>query len=431
MQAEWKIGDTIKGNSSKYELEKEIGGGAQSTFKAKDLSNKRDVFLKIYADEPRKTNKRFDVFYNQQKEIYKRLANITEITEILYEDFLIDNLFYCSVKEFVKGKNVEKLIEEDLGNLTEKQVLGLAVVFIGALKQIHAQGIIHADLKPAQLFVSQDNCLLGWVLKIKDFDVAHIEGVEAYNTTGTQFYFSPEHLTDKDVTFASDVFTAAIVVAELLTGGINQTFDVGEVDDGTKYKKLILSHKVNNDILKAIDKTYKEGSKISELIFRMLDPKPSKRPQLNEVHSILIEAFRNQDPATEAEGEPTSDESATEETAEPITDEETQEEAEVKPEKESVPSIVKLYGDENFITILSSKTLGKNNFRMFGREKYQYSENEQFQLEKTPSGWKIIGIKGTTNPTLLNDNDITGKEEFIKEDDKIQIGPIIFTVKFK
>lgn len=90
MSIEWKIGDIINGKESDYTLSKDIGGGAQSTFKATDSSEK-DVFLKIYADEPRKSNKRFDVFYLQQQEIYKRLEEITEITEILYEDFLVDD----------------------------------------------------------------------------------------------------------------------------------------------------------------------------------------------------------------------------------------------------------------------------------------------------------------------------------------------------
>jgi hypothetical protein len=83
------------------------------------------------------------------------------------------------------------------------------------------------------------------------------------------------------------------------------------------------------------------------------------------------------------------------------------------------------------IRVLSDKFFGKENFRVFGRENYQYSEKKQFKLKKTPKGWKIMGIDGTTNPTLLNGKDVSGKEKFIHENDKIQVGSLTLRVKFK
>lgn len=96
-----------------------------------------------------------------------------------------------------------------------------------------------------------------------------------------------------------------------------------------------------------------------------------------------------------------------------------------------VPAIIKLYGHNQLIIVLTDKSFGKENFRIFGREKFQYSEKKQFKLEKTSKGWKISGFIGTTNPTLLNGKDVSGKEKFIHENDKIQVGPILLKVQYK
>ncbi|MCJ7525898.1 MAG: protein kinase [Candidatus Aminicenantes bacterium] len=437
MNDDFTVGKTISGKISEYKLTQEIGGGANSSFKAHDLAKKIDVFLKIYNQEPRKSDPRFKVFWNQQKEISKRLQDLSAITDVMYEDFLIDDLYYCSVKEFVQGKNLARLIEEDMNSLHEKQVLGLAAVFVGVLKAIHSKGVTHTDLKPGQLFVTPNRSIgLGWELKVKDFDAAHVEGVEPYNVTGTAFYLSPEHMKgDKIIRKPSDVFTTGIILAELLTGAIGSTFDVGGVDDGSKYNKLVMGYKVNAEILNAIKKMYLEGDKIADLIHTMLNPDPAKRPLLDEVHPVLLQAFKSNGGG--AASSPVAGEAAAPPLTPPL---ETSAPEEAKTDgivtvadegKPVVPALVKLECDGQTLIVYSDKTMGRDNFRIFPREKFQYASKEQFSLKKSTEGWMLSGSPSAINPTKLNGEILSGKEILLKESDQIQVGTLVFGVKLK
>jgi serine/threonine protein kinase len=405
MTSEIAVGQTIKGSASSYRLLKEVGGGAQASFKAEDVKSRQAVFLKVYSNEPKTTDPRFNVFFKQQTEIYERLKDLNTMTEILYEHFIVDGLFYCSAKEFVEGKNLEKLIEEDLAALDEIQLLGLASVFVGVLKAIHAVGVTHTDLKPPQLFVSPDSCALGWSLKIKDFDSAHVAGVAPYNVTGTQFYFSPEHLRHENpIKAPSDVFTSGIILTELLTGAVGCTYDVGEVDDGSKYAQLVMAHRVNQKPVDAIKKMYKDGEALAGLIHRMLCPTASQRPSVGEVHKGVLDAYKKQKGTASAK---------------------------VTSPDPTVPGTVQLDCDGQALIAYADKVFGRDSFRVFGRDKYQYADKDQFTVRKGTDGWKIAGNAKAVTPTKVNGESISGKECPLKSGDQVQVGPITFTVRLK
>jgi len=428
MNNDFEVGKTIRGKKGRYKLISEIGGGAQLSFKAQNINTGKDVFLKIYNNGPKKNGmNNFDVFYDLQKEIYGRLNELKEITETLYEDFLIDDLLYCAVKEFVEGKNVKNLLLNDLSKLTETQLLGLAVVFIGVLKAIHLKGVTHTDLKPEQLFVKQDTSIgFGWKLTIRDFDSAHVEGIEPFGVVGTQFYFSPEHLSgNTTIKKESDIFTAGIILGEILTGAIGSVFDVGDEDDGTKYKKRVLDYDVNPNILTAVDKMYKDGVNISQCIKDMLNPNPVKRPKINDIHMILIKALKIQKGEHYGTDEHVSEIENIDEADDGIV-------TPYLPEDENnIPAIIEFEFNGKRIIAYSDKVFGRNNFRIFGRENYQYSSEEQFSLKKSNEGWKISNIDTAVNKTILNGEILDSKEIILKAEDMVQIGTLKLKVNFK
>jgi eukaryotic-like serine/threonine-protein kinase len=88
---------------------------------------------------------------------------------------------------------------------------------LGSLAAIHALGIIHRDIKPSNVLVRRDG-----VVKLTDFGIARVPADEARNTggmaPGTGAYMSPEQVMGKDLDPRADLYGAAIVLYEMLTG---------------------------------------------------------------------------------------------------------------------------------------------------------------------------------------------------------------------
>lgn len=129
------------------------------------------------------------------------------------------------VLELVDGEPLSSLIEH---HAAQAQPGGLPCMpfmhawhyfsqLLGALAAIHALGIIHRDVKPSNLLVRHDG-----VVKLTDFGIARLPAEEARNTggmaPGTGAYMSPEQVLGRDLDARADLYSAAVVLFELLTG---------------------------------------------------------------------------------------------------------------------------------------------------------------------------------------------------------------------
>jgi serine/threonine protein kinase len=333
-------GDILSGSRGTYRLIKEVGGGANESYKALDQQTGKEFLVKIY-NAPTKTNPKFDEFLRMQDEHNAILVNIRDITEVLYEHFLIDDNYFCAVIEWISGKSLRDLTDQDFLPLEKKSVIGLATVYVGTLNQIHSLGIIHTDLKPENIYCErQPDIELGWHLKIVDFDSSHIEGYDAPLTVYTPGYESPEYLRNENVLKESDVFTSGIILAGWFTGG-GYPYDCGREDTGEKYKKNVLGYKLNSIVFDYIRDEY--GKDVADIVRDMLNPNPQKRPKLEDVHMMFIQTLKSV----------------------------------------SLPSMIELHDetkDSIFLTVFEKDiVLGRKNFRIFG-DASKYSKPEQFQL---------------------------------------------------
>ena len=128
--------------------------------------------------------------------------------------------------EFVPGRTLAELIREK--RLTVKRALACSHQIASALAAAHAAGIVHRDIKPGNIMVSDD----GVVLKILDFGLASLEHrslsgdsrpVELPEDTadtvlGTPSYMSPEQADGKPMDARSDIFSTGLVMYEMFTG---------------------------------------------------------------------------------------------------------------------------------------------------------------------------------------------------------------------
>ena len=119
------------------------------------------------------------------------------------------------VAEFVEGESLaERLLA---GPLPVEEAREIAEQLCDALASAHAQGVVHCDVKPANVLLASDGSL-----KVGDFGVARLAGgtSQALSTTvaGTPRYMSPEQARGRPTSAATDVYSAGVVLYEMLTG---------------------------------------------------------------------------------------------------------------------------------------------------------------------------------------------------------------------
>ena len=119
------------------------------------------------------------------------------------------------VMELVNGPSLEAVLAG--GPLDASQTMHIIAQAAAGLQAAHAVGLIHRDVKPANLLLAS-----GGIVKVTDFGIAHTVGEEPVTATGeligTPGYLAPERLTGEQVTSASDLYALGIVAYECLAG---------------------------------------------------------------------------------------------------------------------------------------------------------------------------------------------------------------------
>lgn len=372
-------GDTIR----QYRVVRKLSEGNYANgYEAIVSGTGRKIFLKQYGDPTELLGDVFIRFVEHQKELKQLLDGIDE-AETIYETFEENGIHY-QAKEFMLGRDLRSYFGERPGLPLEERRL-IAAVSVYALMRVHEKGIIHNDLKPEQIFLREDPSIkMRYRVKLTDFDFSTVKGRHdpVYKVT-TPFYSSPEYLLGYDTSEASDVFTMGIVLYEILTGDVPYT-----ATDPDEYKNHVLEYRARKP--REINPSLSE--KIDTLLFGTLNPDPSRRPPLHELHRLLLQPI----PPSTAPSPPS-------------------------PSTAKVPIRLELVCDGVSIpvSVHKSSVIGRNECRLF--PSYQYLAYEQFELEKGIHQWTIRGKKAA-NKTFLNGQDITEKEVPIHDGDEIFIG---------
>lgn len=210
----------------RYRIEREIGkGGFGIVYEATDLhtGNQRVAIktLKHNLDDYDVAAKRF----KREIELCQSIENIHAVK--IFDDGMADNgtLFY--VMEYLEGCALDTLIEKR-EKFTFRETKAILVQVLEALAEAHDKGIIHRDMKPANIWLTEkstENHTRDYDVKVLDFGIAKAidknTGENKLTQTGTWMgspsYMSPEHLTGREVTPSSDIFAIGLIAIEMIT----------------------------------------------------------------------------------------------------------------------------------------------------------------------------------------------------------------------
>ena len=193
-----------------YRVQSKIGqGGSSTVYLAERESDKRTVVLKILnmalgGDEAalQRFIEEFDIISSIDH------PNVVKI----YDRGFSEQLAYFAMEHFPGGT----LADIIAAGLTERQALSLLAQAAAGLREIHRRGIIHRDVKPANLMARSDG-----TIALVDFGIAKRLGEDCGRTRhgelfGTPYYVSPEQIDGRPATAQSDLYSLGIIFYEML-----------------------------------------------------------------------------------------------------------------------------------------------------------------------------------------------------------------------
>ena len=185
-----------------------------TVYKAKCHVLNRYVAVKVLKDEFT-TDEEFIKRFNTEAQAVASLThpNIVSVYDVGHEGDL-----YYIVMELIQGKTLKEIIVAD-GALSWKWSVNVAIQIASALETAHKNNIIHRDIKPHNIIITEDG-----IAKVTDFGIAKSVSnstITAFGTTlGSVHYFSPEHARGGYTDAKSDLYSLGVVLYEMLTGKV-------------------------------------------------------------------------------------------------------------------------------------------------------------------------------------------------------------------
>ncbi len=249
--------------ADRYRLEARLGiGGMAEVFRAFDTELGESVAVKVFtlaADDPQLLQR-----FRQELMVARQLAHPN-----------IVRLYDIGTHQGRKFLTMELLTGQDLDHLLRapmelRDAVGYLVQACAGLDAVHARGIVHRDIKPDNLFVTD-----GGVLKVMDFGIAKQRTGAALTVAGfmagTPEYMAPEQIQDfGTVTGLADVYALGIVAYRMFTGRVPFTH--------TEIMPLLMMHITQAPRpMRELDPSIPDD--LDELVLRMLEKDPAKRVQ--------------------------------------------------------------------------------------------------------------------------------------------------------
>jgi len=200
---------------NRYEILEQVGNGGMATvYKAKCHVLNRFVAVKVLKDEFT-TDEAFVKRFNTEAQ---SAASLTHPNIVSVYDVGSEGDLHYIVMELIKGKTLKEIIKED-GAISWKWSVNVAIQIASALETAHKNNIIHRDIKPHNIIITEEG-----IAKVTDFGIAKAVSnstITAFGSTiGSVHYFSPEHAKGGFTDPKTDLYSLGVVLYEMVTGKV-------------------------------------------------------------------------------------------------------------------------------------------------------------------------------------------------------------------
>jgi eukaryotic-like serine/threonine-protein kinase len=418
MAKKLKAGDVIRG----YRITKVFGPGMMAISYAAMSSAGTKVFFKQYKS-PTPSVVWYKDFVAYQRELSARVsggrAGNFAVRQVDAFEEVWGGRCYFQTYEFVEnGADLQQVLDEEREQHRRAKVaptrdaavwarhITWAKVLVAGIAALHEAGIVHADLKPANAYLIEDQTIgSSYQLKLIDMDFSLLadrrapwHGHQGY--VGTDNYRSPEHLVHGGVPAkASDVFTCGLMLHELLAGRHPYWSE-----DQADYARQVQAHAAAPPALVGLMPSPAENAEVSQALHRCLSPDAAARPTAAELRAVLSGRAK---PATMPKLSPKATPTAA---------------ARNTPRAPLVAKALVLQAPDGKSLRLSVRTeLGKALMRQFGPDA-EFWDNRQCVIERAVDGrWTLVPTGPTTNETLVNGRALT-RASILSPGDRIAVG---------
>ena len=206
-----EVGDILE---QRYRIDRPIARGGMSTvYRCVDLRLGRAVAAKVmherYVDDP--------VFLTRFQREARAMAQLNHPNLVGIHDFSADGEPIFLIMDLITGGTLRELVAER-GPMPAHAATAAMRAMLQGLAVVHERNMIHRDIKPDNILIDADH-----QVKLGDFGLVRASSSHTATSdsiVGTVSYLSPEQVTGEEITPASDVYSAGIVLFELLTDSV-------------------------------------------------------------------------------------------------------------------------------------------------------------------------------------------------------------------
>lgn len=259
--------------TDKYEIEAKLGtGGMCDVYRARHIRIGKAVAIKVLHPE-----------FTADPKVVERFEQEARAASLVHHPNAITIMDYgvaagntpFLVMELIEGATVRQLLQR-YGAMTAERAAGIITQACGALEAAHTVGVIHRDIKPQNIIISEVDGR-DWV-EVVDFGIAKIQEDVSRRTAltganlilGTPQYMSPEQAEEKPVDARSDIYSLGVVVYEMLAGA--------PPFSGNSTTRLLIAHAVEPPP-PLINQRPDIPPGVAAVVTRALEKDPARRQQ--------------------------------------------------------------------------------------------------------------------------------------------------------